>query len=297
MVFHPTCFEIFTRTSRLRLGFVDANGLAGWRRLDHQKSYHEQLRHHPAVREGEEQWWIHNSGDAWLAANPVVVPGLPARFEAALRCDTDKKSVNTMRPGYSSDKDPLVKLPRELVDAILGFLIPKDVASLRLAGGLTYLPLSHWRNVFREEMPWIWEMWDDVEPSIWATLSYGAMRAEIEKRKVLSKRLEEDHELYKTIILEDMPEVWEAYKNDHPWLQMDSSKFKELDLSNLPTFPTYETISAMRHDEINWCRAFYEISTWEDEVKGLRNRKRIWEAVEEIIRRIIAYREEGRIED
>ena len=226
-----------------------------------------------------------------------MVPGLPARFEAGIRCDTDTNAVNILKPGHSRAKDPLLQLPRELIDAILDFLSPKDVAGLRLAGGLTYLPFSHWRNVFREDMPWLWEMWDEVKPSIWATLSYGAMIAEKEKREEFSKRLEEDHELYKTVIHKDMPEIWETYKQDHPWLQIDSSKMKDLDLGNLPTFPTYETRIAERHNVLNWCRAFYEISTWEDEVPGLRNRRRIWDATEEIIRRIIEYREEGRIED
>ena len=292
MPFHPTCFEIYSRASRLRFGFVDANGLAGWRILDPIK-----FLHHPAVRRGEEQWWIHNPGDAWLAANPVLVPGLPALLESALSEATSKISNPELQQKDDFDEDPFSNLPKELVDSILDFLAPVDTASLRLAGCIQYLPLSHWQDVFQKDMPWIWEMWDDVKPSFWATVCFGAMRAEKEKREVICQSLQEQQLLHEAVLVDEMPGIWEDYKRDHPLLQVDPTSLTSVLFSDIPELSKYEGIDIQHNNGTNWCRAFYEISKHGEELKGIRNRKRIWEAVEEIIRRIKMYREQNQIVD
>ena len=84
MPFHPTCFDIFHRISRLHFGRVDVDGLMGWR--DHSSSYkgYYGFPRDPAVTRGQQQCWRHNAGDEWLVANPLFIPGLDLLLEAAI---------------------------------------------------------------------------------------------------------------------------------------------------------------------------------------------------------------------
>lgn len=45
----------------------------------------------------------------------------------------------------------------------------------------------------------------------------------------------------------------------------------------------------------NWCRIYCEAKIHWDELKGLRNRQRIWADIEENLRRVDEYRREDRI--
>lgn len=69
--------------------------------------------------------------------------------------------------------------------------------------------------------------------------------------------------LFKRLLLEDMPWMWEA---------------RDLPLA-----------------EIDWHALYVELKSGSADLKGLRNRKRIWLYLEEVIRRIQKYRDEGKI--
>ena len=69
--------------------------------------------------------------------------------------------------------------------------------------------------------------------------------------------------LFRRLLLEDMPWLYEA---------------KDLDVAKINWYDCYCTLK----------------STWMD-LKGLRNRRRIWRDVEEIVRRIQNFRNEGKI--
>ena len=287
MPFHPTCFEIYIRASRLRAGGIDVNGLAGWHR---QQSDYESnwkfSRRYPAVVRGREQSWNHYRGDEWLAANPVLIPGLPSFLHSTLR--QSQSSVEK----YPTQKDPFAKLPRELNDAVFKLLSPVDIASLRLASYATHLPLVHWRQVIQEDMPWLWEIWDKEKPSFWVTTSFSALKAE-QKRK---EETEEQRQRYRTVIGEDMPEIWDIMCQDRPWLTEEYAVGPGASYANLgDSVPDLSAITSA--EGINWCRLYYELKSHWEELKGLKNRQRIWEDVEEILRRIGKYREEGKIVD
>ena len=278
MPFHPTCFEIFTRLSRLHFGHVDIKGLAGWRRLESDYASDRSFPRHPTVLKGYDQWWLHQRGDAWLAANPVLVPSLRSLLFSVVQSQV-QRSVN----------GPFSKLPQELLDAILDLLSPLDMASLRLASCVECLPFLHWRHLLEEEMPWLWELWDDVEPSFWATISVFELREEETRRDQAKKADEETQRRFheqRAIVKDEMPETLEAWSQDHQYIEKPYMT---------PPKPQAELPVISSTNTINWCRVYYEVKIHWDELRGLRNRCRIWADIQEILRRIEEYRRGGRI--
>ena len=289
MPFHPTCFEIFTRASRLRNhGLADINGLAGWRRLESDDHSDDEFPCHPAARRAMDQWWFHVPGDEWLAANPVLVPLLPSLLRGVvhtpnLRCPADV---------YSSSRDPFTKIPREISDAILDILHPTDRASLRLASCATHLPISYWRQALEEEMSWLWEIRDTAEPSsFWATTPVSTLVAQQVRKEAAETLINEQ----RVVIEEEMPEILEAWCSDQADYYVKNAVMVEKPRP-ISSFSEPPPVVTLPPEKTNWCRLYYEIKKHWSDFPGLQNRQRIWTAVEEILTRIQKYRGEGRIE-
>ena len=277
MPFHPTCFEIYARASRPRNhNCVDVLGLAAWRNIESTYVFDLEFPRHPAVKRRSEQEWDHHPGDEWLAANPVVVPLLPEILQRSiLRGDEDK-------PVDEAARDPFTRLPQELSNAVLAFLDPVEIASLRLASCLNHIPVSSWREPLQEEMPWLWEVWDPTHPtSFWATTSVPTLVKEMLRREDVEKKLNEQ----RAIIEDEMPEILEQWWEEHKVEHKPYALCPELSLATELPKPA----------KWNHCRLYYEIKTKWEELKGLRNRERIWTDVQEILRRIAMYRDEGKI--
>ena len=283
MPFHPTCFEIFTRASRLRHHRIDVAGLAGWRNLMSDYDDDDMITRHPAVLDATEQWWNHRSGDEWLAANPVIVPLLPSLLRRAVR-----KRDDILHDRSRTTQDPLTKLPREIADMIVGLLAPIDKASLRLASCATHLPIHQWQELLQEEMPWFWEAWDDADPSPWCTTSAVTLEWEMQRQEGADKLRDERSR----VVAEEMPEIFEAWCADKGWLGVESRAdmppFSVVPVLDLPfvKLPAHGT---------NWCRVYYEIKLHWDELPGLHNRQRIWTDVEMILGDIQRFRDQGKI--
>ena len=62
--------------------------------------------------------------------------------------------------GRSGSKDPYSALPHKITDAIIELLSPIEIAALRLAGCARFLAIEGWNQLLREEVPWLWEVWD-----------------------------------------------------------------------------------------------------------------------------------------
>jgi hypothetical protein len=294
--FHPTCFEVYKHASRLHFGHFDLFDLSrfiNWRYLESSyESVHEFPRD-PAVNRGRDQWWQHHPGDEWLAANPVFIPALLPILQAAKTeeiIDPNQSILETRRhvPRRSSPThpscDPFRNTPQELKDKILSYLGSKDIANLRLASReFVQLPVSLWYRLLREEMPWLWEMWSDKRPSFWATTTQAAIKEQEEKR--LEKRQEYDAEIqqYRRVIREDMPELLDEWELAEP--SFEDYAGPELQLES----PV--VADRLPQSKTNWYRLYRGITVnWKD-LKGLQNRRRIWEDCEEIIRRIKKYQE------
>lgn len=138
MPFHPTCFELFARASRLRFGHVDTYNLGKWQKLENVHRMYEEVHRHPAAQRGQAQWWLYYNEDGRLAPNPILVPLLPPLLLSANRTSL-KPSLN----------DPLTKLPRGLSDAVVELPDPIDIASLRSASCAENLLISSWHRVLQ----------------------------------------------------------------------------------------------------------------------------------------------------
>ncbi|KAF3389074.1 hypothetical protein F1880_003721, partial [Penicillium rolfsii] len=274
MPFHPWCFDIFCRQSKARFNRVNISGLMKWR--DAEFSY-EDFHSFPwsgDVFEGQDQWWEHVPGREYLAANPLYVPGLETFLLDAGKLDEvpshDKMELSELASEnhtsmHIGHDDVFASMPPEIRLLIVSFLDARDFANLRMASrAFSRIPNSVWRRLVHEEMPWLWEAWSEGEnvhvPSFWTTVTANDLLFFKEVRERYSAHLNHG----------DLP-ISEAVNFLLPF---------QKEAPNQVRLPWGDT---------NWHGVYTQIKKNWSSLKGLRNRQRIWEAVEEIIKRIEKY--------
>jgi hypothetical protein len=298
MPFHPWCFDTFTRLSRLHFGCVDVNGLMAWWKLESDIIVFDEFPRDEAVTRGQDQWWEHEIESEWLAANAVLVPGLPSLLKAAVQGDssfsiqdtafapgTDTMEVadSNCTPGDTS-RDVFCTLPQEIRMAIIDHLESKDIAVLRLSSrAFQHLPISLWYWLLRKEMPWLWEIWSDEPPSFWTVTTRKAIKTILDKDETTRKERDECLRDYRKVIQEEMPGLLDAWTAAEPALE------------TTPWRPTVAPMLQLAYTRTNWYQLYSDIKRNWDDLPGLQNRRRIWKDVGEIIRRIQNHRREGRI--
>ncbi|KAI9647978.1 hypothetical protein NHQ30_002600 [Ciborinia camelliae] len=283
MPFHPTCLEVYKHVSRHVSSRITVDDLMNWYKREARKADFDAFPHNHLVKScSHEHEWCHRPGTEWLTANPVFVPALPSIFQSAISKDpkfSHDSSAFPSRPSgpYQSSRqahDLFLGLCPELQDAILSHLSSKDIASLRLVTrSFSQLPQSLFHKLVRSEMPWLWEIYDSTPPSFWVTVSRLDLKSREERRKAYNDELE----LQREVILEEMPAVYDEWRASKPVFDESikgarKTGFEEgIDTQKLDWYQLYLGVT----------REFKEGA-----LKGLRNRERIWKDVEEIIRRI-----------
>ncbi|KAI6773007.1 hypothetical protein HG530_003965 [Fusarium avenaceum] len=174
--FHPTCFEIFKRASICRYGSIDVEGLMQWWQVGSSYNDFADFPRDPAVKMAHEQWWRHNRGDEYLAANPCFVPGLESILSSTQVLEKVDKDYSRLTPTAISPKttsmDLFSCLPPEIRLSILSLLDFKDVANLRLTSRVfLQLPKSLFHQLTISNTPWLYEAWSSLPLSFWATTS------------------------------------------------------------------------------------------------------------------------------
>ena len=124
-----------------------------------------------AVILGRKQWWHHEPGFEYLAANPVNIPGLPALLQTSQSRSGDSSEVmsssevkrsqpDETSEGFRADSaDPFRSVPTEVTSMVLDYLSSKDIANLRLATrAFRQIPALQFRRLLLEDMPWMWEV-------------------------------------------------------------------------------------------------------------------------------------------
>ncbi|KAJ5749162.1 uncharacterized protein N7511_010858 [Penicillium nucicola] len=278
MPFHPWCFDIFCRQSKVQFKHIDTSALMKWRNTEFDRKSFLKFPRAKEVRRAQDQWWDHEPGSEYLVANPLYVPGLPELLISAVNGESsdkhfggrqkDRSSEATRarsRPSQHRRVNLLSSMPLEIRLMIIDFLGSDDVTRLRAASRtFTNLPSSVWYRLTREEMPWLWEAWDESEcthsPQIWTRVSTAQVKSILKSRKLLSNVLSADYMKYKA-----------AEKAAEYWLPMPCDMPNQVDLPRLGT---------------DWRVVFTQIKQNWRRLKGLQNRRRIWTDVEEIIRRI-----------
>ncbi|KAE8358214.1 hypothetical protein BDV27DRAFT_169650 [Aspergillus caelatus] len=234
--FHPWCFGMYMKLSKLRLGRVEINHLVDY--FDNIESYPRQYRDEPdlAVKKAAGESWVHLKGDEWLAANPFYVPKLREILGRAMDTGPSFSPQNGAFERLISltkiTTDPFARFPREILDMIIDNLSTKDIASLRLVSREFYqLPVSLWHRLIQEDMPWLWEVWSDEEPYFWATVTEGDIqqnkgetRYELHEEQIITHTINVDEHLAKWT----MPMPTLARTN---WFLLPVEPAKDLELS------------------------------------------------------------------
>ncbi|KAJ5381059.1 uncharacterized protein N7496_003487 [Penicillium cataractarum] len=260
MPFHPWCFDIFCRQSKARFNCVNIPGLIKWRDAEFSYEAFHGFPRSGDVLEGQEQFWQHVPGKEYLAANPLYVPGLRDILQNADRMEEyelPKKRPTLLQAGYN---DVFASLPPEIRLLVVRFLDASDLHNLRVASkAFASLPNSVWRQLVREEMPWLWESCYDSEeahvPSLWTTVTANELMLFKEERERYLAQLK------------------------------DSTAVDFL----LPFPGKVPNQLKLQEGSLNWHAVYTQIKQNWSNLRGLRNRRRIWEDVEEIINRIEKY--------
>lgn len=218
------------------------------------------------VSSAQEQFWRHDPGSEYLTANPLYVPCLPSLLAAAGE-NSIHRSLDVSRTREQGGRANLESLPLDIRLLIVGLLDSADITSLRIAStAFTNLPNSLWYQLVRDEMPWLWEAWEDGEtehtPSPWTVMTANEIKLLLEERKHYSNILAKE--------------------------SMPVNGMLDYLLPN----PSARPDTRLPRRNTNWHQVYVQIKQNWDRLKGLRNRQRIWEDVEEVMRRIKKYEQE-----
>ncbi|CAI7640467.1 unnamed protein product [Penicillium crustosum] len=278
MPFHPWCFDIFCRQSKIQFQRINISGLMTWRNAEFDWAAFGSFPRAKEVKASQEQWWSHKPGTEYLVSNPLYVPGLPEILLSAVKDEglgasyglydktrLPQSTKNRHSPSHNSQADCLSVLPVEIRLIIIDYLGSGDITSLSIASrAFTELPNSVWYRLVRREMPWLWEAWDESEcehrPSLWTNITTAEIKSVIRARSTYAKALCED-----------------VY-TEHAAERVAECRFP---LSVI--IPDQVKLPRMNTD---WRRVLVQIQLNWDRLKGLQNRERIWVDVEEVVRRI-----------
>ncbi|KAK5739442.1 hypothetical protein LTR17_005347 [Elasticomyces elasticus] len=277
---HEACFQMFERVSREKLGKVDLDGL--WRLRDIEGDWPEGFKD-PLKRSDigivSEQYYDCVQGTEYLVSHPLRVLGLDQLINScALDGEASCEVVFNVGQAVESHYDPFAALSPELCELLLGHLERRDVANLRLASRcFRQLPQLYFRRLVETEMPWIWEVatlkgrkvdWHNL----WCRLSAadGGAGMDAKERHWLQQLPQDKNEILRQQLRKEGLTGMEMSKE---WAKRSLNLKQEVD----------DDIKAA-NDAGKWPADTRNAA----EIRGLRNRRRIWEDLEEIVKRIAA---------
>ncbi|KAF2666297.1 hypothetical protein BT63DRAFT_55500 [Microthyrium microscopicum] len=309
--FHPACLEIYRRVSQIRFGEFNVDGLCQWRLLEcgHANEVYNAISHsHPVLRRALSQEWHHRIGDEWLAANPLLIPSLHSTLEEATYESSDTfnpcdSAFSSCREGVEPKSqatghgDCFQGLPQEANLLIVEMLLSSDIAALRLVSrAFTHLPICLWKKLLKKEMPWLWEMRDYSPPYKWSAIAYSELKEDEERIKKAAEELRHLQHVYRQVFEEEMPEHWEQYCMDHPWLTDDvDAEERVANEQSITRLGSSRSLFSLPQNRTNWYEVYTLIKRNWDDLKGLRNRERIWTVCETICDGIEKLTEKGKI--
>ncbi|KAK5082014.1 hypothetical protein LTR05_007156 [Lithohypha guttulata] len=280
MAFHPACLEVFKRASINKTGTWDATELGEWWKMQGEdQSLWKELPEDEALERGREQWWFHQPGDEWLAANPCLIP----KFTKIL---ADCRGPNAVRRSDSRVHRPtsLTALPRELRHNILSHLDTIDIARASLAiPSLHDLAQPILEQRCLAERPYLWELWCKMPYSKWT----GTTETELKTTQDSLDRQEEEIKRALEILEEEgHEEAYVACKEF--WTASMEDRYRETCGSawgEKPAFVIDRNLTDFTKLVIELDRVMKR-----GELKGLRNRERIWRRCGGILDSIVATR-------
>jgi hypothetical protein len=250
------------------------------------------------VRLAAEQVWQNYDGAEYLAANPVFINNFQDMCRSAMGQEGNfhaNQSPFSQRPSEqtltTNTNDLFFNLPVELKVQIVQHLTSKDLAALRLSSrAFTHLPGTVWNSLLRREMPFIYEAWSDhAAPYHWSCLDARALHDDM---RDIYTYVQERH--YKARELGDMTDqvLLSRWHELNPLLPpRELSKLKLDACTPSRSKAVALPILRMPLDGTNWYQLYRGIVVNWKNLKGLRNRERIWHDMLHIVHNIKAGRQ------
>lgn len=239
----------------------------------------------PNVGLSSQQFWEHLDGCEYLGANPLLIPRLAPILQAAIEKDTNFNPQDGAFPvsGNEGASDVFGSLPLEMRLQTLSYLGSSDIANLRLASRtFRQLPILLWRDLLLKEMPFLWEVWSDELPFIWATVQFE----DVVEHEQVEIEIGTWRARTRDIIKANLPEILDAWEQhiDEILLQRDNNFLEKEQADALkkmvPGLPALKT---------NWYKVYTGITRNWKNLKGLQNRMRIWKDIGVIVEKLDQY--------
>ncbi|KAH7007386.1 hypothetical protein EDB80DRAFT_457265 [Ilyonectria destructans] len=289
--FHPTCFELFMIASRKSLGYVDADGLVNlWKHycesIDTGENFCERDQD---VGKAFGKEWTHYTEDEYLAANPIFIPGFREMCETTISSD---EGFNVQQSAFkprrrsqepSSSNDPFLSLPSRLIPKIASYLTNDEISALRLSShAFEQLPISLWHQLLVDEFPFIYEAWcDNARPNSWVFPGAAYVMPTGLEEEDSEQQHNREVDIIRPYGQTALPE-WNVYQLAHA-LFRESSVYND-GIRHRATMPWEPR--GLPYDRTNWHKLFRDVTSNWKELKGLRNRARIWNDCVKIVDKI-----------
>lgn len=266
----------------------------------------------------------HHTGDEWLAANPVEIPGLQ---EVLKSCRVSATSAGIAKQSQS----PLSTLPSELLDCIFALL---DVRGLSAVAGTCRGLRDHAQLPFRQhvnmDLSWLWEIsegrqyptspdwpvtWDPCNPPGLVAPQFPPGLESEETEVALWEQITADDpdmravgnavRLVNSVRRETLLNPYRAQKE---WSLREWHGFRA---SVADWIRNSSSNDRQRTESVDWIRLWHSLTPDKTSLLGIRNRARIWkdcvrildyntrlrvegkwEAKQEVVREILSYNRE-----
>lgn len=235
----------------------------------------------------------------YLSANPLFVPCLGPILRAAVNEDpsfnTNSRAsfasleTGTITPAIATTSSELLSsLPPELGLQVLYYLSSKDIANLRLATrAFRQLPIFLFRTLVLREMPWLWEVWSDEPPYLWATVPHAVLEEQENVRYDVGQECKNSLQ----VISEEMPELRTKWRDAMFRVLTDVAARPDV-VAECHAEATRDLVISLPPEKTNWYQLYTDITRNWDKLKALQNWRRIWGEIGAFVE--FAFQEEWR---
>lgn len=285
---HPACFEMFKRMSLENFGSVAIDELKQlwWENDEHHMRFAWFESSHSDLSIVSDQFYICVPGTEYLAAHPLRVPALSELIQNCLADGPVASEVVFEASDHpASSNDPFAKLSAELKHMILHMLDHLDVANLRFVSkSFRQMPQTYFRSLVLNEMPWLWWDIESLPPKkvnwyeLWCRLSAadgGSQSDAVERNLFKSVEYRGYQKAFAALTQEEREQV----KNSD---DCDSEKVK------------FTREGGERIKEIIQKRPASGRLPKSTEIKGLRNRRRIYNDLLQFMRAIAVLQDQDK---
>lgn len=262
-------------------------------------SSHTQVYKHPSdedVRKCSEQMYAHKRGTEYLAASPLFVPKLREIFKKAIDAgnadgfDVHNCAFRSDRSGGASPSsamatdDPFCKPPMELRLQVLMHLSLNDIASLRgCSRGFTHIPVYFFRRRLLLDHPYLWEVRGDSNPPyLWTCIKPPQLKYHFMRKASLYQELRDIESVIGEEDLAMLPAVKQEGRRYIESLAHPLEMAQKRALESVIELPLRKT---------DWFLIYKEITKQWTTLHGLRNRRRVWKCMEEVMQQMDAIEE------